>query len=89
MAATVDSSFADNFASAQKNGIIRGAIHIGLPGSPTDGAAQANFFITNGGLCILMYTFCFSSHYLMQAGGLVTGARSREPSVFKVPPPLS
>jgi hypothetical protein len=67
MIATVDSAFADNFVVAQKNGIIRGAYHNGLPASASDGAAQAKFFIANGGLFILLcILFLFS---LSDVGG--------------------
>jgi hypothetical protein len=51
MTAAIDFRFSSNFADAAKNGIIRGAYHVGLPTSVSSGATQAKYFIANGSRC--------------------------------------
>ncbi|GAB3561979.1 GH25 family lysozyme [Spelaeicoccus albus] len=43
-----DPQFNDNYIGAYKQGIIRGAYHFALP-NKSSGAAQANYFVKNGG----------------------------------------
>ena len=68
MTVSVDGDSSKNLAAAKTNGIIRGGYHIGQPNEAgSDGAAQANYFIQNGGLCIpLCMLFLLS---LSEAGG--------------------
>jgi hypothetical protein len=90
MTAAIDSRFKSNFADAANNGVFRGAYHVGLPTSTSSGASQAQYFLTNGGLCIpLRSSSRSSSHCLMQARGLVTGSRSLGPSGSQVRSPVS
>ena len=63
MTAFIDAYFSDNYIGATNNHIIRGAYHYAHPNLST-GAAQAEFFLANGGQCMPLCLHV-SSHHLI------------------------
>jgi hypothetical protein len=89
MTAFIDAYFSENYIGATKNGLIRGAYHYAHP-NLTTGAAQAQYFLANGGQCMpFVPPYLFSpSHVGGWSGDGITlpGAIDLEGTISSLPP---